>query len=111
MCDDMNRGAVEASAAGQEALAEVGLPLDELARRGARDIFQRAIGAEVETLLAEFSEVSLIDGRRAVVRNGHLGARDPDHHRAGRGAGAEGARLHRLGGEVQIRAGGTVSAS
>lgn len=76
MRDDTNRGAVEASAAGQEALAEVGLPLEELVRRGARDILQRAIEAEVETLLDEFSEVSLIDGRRAVVRNGHLPARE-----------------------------------
>ena len=76
MRDDTNRGAGNARPAGREALAEVGLPLEELVRRGARDILQRAIEAEVETLLAEFSEVSLIDGRRAVVRNGHLPARE-----------------------------------
>ncbi len=56
-------------------LEEPGLPLEELIRRGARDILQRAIEAEVEQLLEEFAEVSLMDGRRAVVRNGHLPAR------------------------------------
>jgi len=76
MRDDTSRGAVEASATGQEALAEVGLPLEELVRRGARDILQRAIEAEVEVLLDELAGVTLNDGRRAVVRNGHLPARE-----------------------------------
>ncbi len=58
-----------------EQLAELGLPLEELVRRGARDILQRAIEAEVQELLDEFASVSLIDGRRAVVRNGYLPAR------------------------------------
>jgi transposase-like protein len=57
-------------------LAELGLPLEELVRRGARDILQRAIEAEVEVLLDEFASVSLIDGRRAVVRNGYLPSRE-----------------------------------
>ncbi|WP_296807075.1 transposase, partial [Thiocapsa sp.] len=57
-------------------LAELGLPLEELVRRGARDILQRAIEAEVEQLLEEFAGVSLMDGRRAVVRNGYLPARE-----------------------------------
>jgi putative transposase len=57
-------------------LAELGLPLEELVRRGARDILQRAIEAELEQLLDEFASVSLIDGRRAVVRNGYLPARE-----------------------------------
>ncbi len=56
-------------------LAELGLPLEELVRRGARDILQRAIEAEVQVQLDEFASVSLIDGRRAVVRNGYLPAR------------------------------------
>jgi hypothetical protein len=50
--------------------------LEELVRRGARDILQRAIEAEVEQLLEEFAGVSLMDGRRAVVRDGHLPARE-----------------------------------
>ena len=76
MRDDTSRDRGEARPAGLADLAELGVPLEELVRRGARDILQRAIEAEVETLLAEFSEVSLIDGRRAVVRNGHLPARE-----------------------------------
>jgi putative transposase len=50
--------------------------LEELVRRGARDILQRAIEAEVEVLLKELAGASLIDGRRAVVCNGHLPARE-----------------------------------
>ena len=60
----------------QGQLAELGLPLEELVRRGARDILQRAIEAEVQVQLDEFAGVSLIDGRRAVVRNGYLPARE-----------------------------------
>jgi hypothetical protein len=52
----------------REPPGELGLPLEELVRRGARDILQRAIEAEVEQLLEEFAGVSLMDGRRAVVR-------------------------------------------
>ena len=59
-----------------ERLAELGLPLEELVRRGARDLLQRAIEAEVQVMLEEFAAVSLIDGRRAVVRNGYLPARE-----------------------------------
>jgi transposase-like protein len=50
--------------------------LEELVRRGAHDILQRAIEAEVEQLLEECAAVSLTDGRRAVVRNGYLPARE-----------------------------------
>jgi hypothetical protein len=50
--------------------------LEELVRRGARAILQRAIRAELELLLDDLAEVSLIDGRRAVMRNGHLPARE-----------------------------------
>jgi hypothetical protein len=55
--------------------AELGLPLVELVRRGAREILQRVIAAEVQVQLDEFAAVSLIDGRRAVVRNGYLPTR------------------------------------
>ncbi len=78
MSDDTRRGI--GGARGEQAregqLAELGLPLEELVRRGARDILQRAIEAELEQLLEEFAAVSLIDGRRAVVRNGYLPARE-----------------------------------
>jgi putative transposase len=75
MRDDTKRGVGDARAAGREALAEFGLPLEDLVRRGARDLLQRAIEAEVEVLLEELAGVTLIDGRRAVVRNGYLPAR------------------------------------
>jgi transposase-like protein len=52
------------------------VPLEELVRRGARDILQRAIEAEVEQLLEDMRSVTLMDGRRAVVRNGYLPARE-----------------------------------
>ena len=78
MSDDTRRGI--RGARGEQAregqLAELGLPLEELVRRGARDILQRAIEAQLEQLLEEFAAVSLIDGRRAVVRNGYLPARE-----------------------------------
>ncbi|UHD18820.1 hypothetical protein LT988_12620 [Thiocapsa bogorovii] len=56
--------------------AEPRLPLEELVRRGAREILRRALGAEVEQLLEEFAGVFLMDGRRAVVRNRYLPARE-----------------------------------
>jgi putative transposase len=76
MSDDTNTGARSARGDRGEVLAELGLPLEELVRRGAREILQRALEAEVEQLLEEFAGVSLMDGRRAVVRNGHLPARE-----------------------------------
>lgn len=76
MSDDTSKGRRSATVDRGEQLAELGLPLEELVRRGARDILQRAIEAEVEQLLEEFGAVSLMDGRRAVVRNGYLPARE-----------------------------------
>lgn len=76
MRDDTSKGMVGARPTMGGELGEVGLPLEELVRRGARDILQRAIEAELEVLLDEFASVSLIDGRRAVVRNGYLPARE-----------------------------------
>ena len=76
MSDDTSTGARSARGDRGEVLAELGLPLEELVRRGAREILQRALEAEVEQLLEEFAGVSLMDGRRAVVRNGYLPARE-----------------------------------
>jgi transposase-like protein len=59
-----------------EPLGELGLPLEELVRRGARDVLQRAIEAEVEQLLEDMGSVKLLDGRQAVVRNGYLPGRE-----------------------------------
>lgn len=65
MSDDTSTGARSARGERGEPLAELGLPLEELVRRGAREILQRALEAEVEQLLEDFAAVSLMDGRRA----------------------------------------------
>jgi transposase-like protein len=56
--------------------SEVGLSLEELIRRGARELIQKAIEVEVEQLLAEYENVRTLRGQRAVVRNGYLPARN-----------------------------------
>ena len=56
--------------------SEVGLSLEELIRRGARDLIQKAIEVEVQQLLAEYENVKMLGGRQAVVRNGYLPARE-----------------------------------
>jgi len=60
----------------KEGLAEVGLPLEELIRQGARKIIQQAIEAEVESLTSTYAHVSTMDGQGVVVRNGYLPERD-----------------------------------
>lgn len=55
---------------------ELGLTLEELIRRGARDLIQKAIEVEVQQLLAEYENVRVVGGSRAVVRNGHLPAHE-----------------------------------
>lgn len=47
-------------------------PLTDLLRTGARELITQAVEAELETLLAQHKDIVLTDGRRAVVRNGHL---------------------------------------
>lgn len=76
MGEDTSKKKSRASADQTRGLEEVGLPVEELVRRGARDILQRAIELEVQALLAKYEHVQLIDGRRAVVRNGHLPERE-----------------------------------
>ena len=50
--------------------------LTELLRRGARELLQQAIEAELSTFMEGFESRHLDDGRAAVVRNGHLPERD-----------------------------------
>ena len=57
-------------------LQEIGLSLDELVRRGARQIVQQAIEAELALLLAQYENVKTLHGQKAVVRNGYLPERD-----------------------------------
>jgi transposase-like protein len=56
--------------------SEIGLSLEDILRQGARQIIQQAIEAELTQLLSEFANVTTLDGRRAVVRNGYLPARE-----------------------------------
>ena len=46
-------------------------PLSELLRRGARQLLQQAVEAELESFLERYRDVQLTDGRQAVVRNGY----------------------------------------
>jgi putative transposase len=55
---------------------EMGLTLEQLIRRGARDLIQRAIEIEVSELLTEYGNVRTLEGHAAVVRNGYLPARE-----------------------------------
>ncbi len=51
-------------------------PLTDLLRRNARRLVEVAVAAEFEVYLSAFSEERLPDGRRRVVRNGYLPARE-----------------------------------
>ena len=65
---DTNKGIAEQS--------ELGLSLEDLIQRGARELIQKAIEVEVQELLAEYGNVKMLGGQRAVVRNGYLPARE-----------------------------------
>jgi len=54
----------------------MGLSLDDLVRRGARQVIRQAIEAELAELLAQYSNVRTLTGRQAVVRNGYLPERE-----------------------------------
>jgi|GEM_PF-1724605 len=51
-------------------------PLTELLRQGAKQLIQRAIKADLGEYLAQYTELTDDQGRRAVVRNGYLPERD-----------------------------------
>jgi transposase-like protein len=52
--------------------SEIGIGLDDIIRRGARDVIQQAIEAELAQLLQQYENVKTLTGQRAVVRNGYL---------------------------------------
>lgn len=54
--------------AGREEIAD---PLTDLLRRGARELIQKAVEAELSEFMGRFQERRLDDGRAAVVRNGY----------------------------------------
>jgi putative transposase len=45
-------------------------------RRGARDLIEQAVEAELKQLLEQYSNVTDLAGRQAVVRNGFLPERE-----------------------------------
>ncbi len=57
-------------------LAEIGLGLEDLIRRGAREVIQQAVEAELAQLLGQYENVKTLAGQRAVVRNGYLPERE-----------------------------------
>ena len=69
MKDDMQKRGVSPA-------YELGLTLDELVKRGARQVIQQAIEAELAELLASHANVTTLQGKRAVVRNGYLPERE-----------------------------------
>jgi putative transposase len=57
-------------------LPEIGVSLDDLVRRGARQVIQQAIEAELAQLLEHYANVKTLAGKQAVVRNGYLPERE-----------------------------------
>jgi transposase-like protein len=55
---------------------EMGLSLEDLLRQGARRLLQQAIEAELAELLVSCGNVRMLDGKKAVVRNGYLPERE-----------------------------------
>ncbi len=60
----------------EQAHVEDRSPLDTLVREGARRMLQQAIDAEVEQFLIRHADRRDEQGRRLIVRNGHLPARE-----------------------------------
>ncbi len=54
----------------------IGDSLTELLRGGARGLIEKAVEAELQRLLDEYGNVSDLEGRKAVVRNGYLPERE-----------------------------------
>ena len=50
--------------------------LTDLLRNGAKKLIQKAVEAELESFLADFSAERLANGHQAIVRNGHLPERE-----------------------------------
>lgn len=48
------------------------MTLEDLLRQGARELIEKAVGAELAELLKSYENVKTLEGQRAVVRNGYL---------------------------------------
>jgi transposase-like protein len=53
----------------------IGDALTDLLREGARELIYRAVQSELELFLEKYSSLELLDGRKAVTRNGFLPSR------------------------------------
>ena len=51
-------------------------PLTDLIRSGARQLIEQALEAELDALLAQFSNDTTPDGHARIVRHGHLPERE-----------------------------------
>jgi transposase-like protein len=51
-------------------------PLTEVLRQGAKELIRKAVETELSEMLSAYSDVRLLDGRPAIVRNGYLPARE-----------------------------------
>lgn len=66
----------ERSGFSEDSTPSAASPLDQLVREGARKMLQAALEAEVENFLVEHQDRRDEQGRRLVVRNGHLPQRE-----------------------------------
>ena len=48
------------------------IPLTKLLREVARDLIKQTVEAELGTMLAQYDDLKLIDGRQSIVFNGYL---------------------------------------
>ena len=69
-------------------------PLTEVLRKGARALLAQAVEAEVATLLSRYADETTNDGRKRLVRHGHLPEREIMTHRPGGGSLPAGTRSH-----------------
>ena len=73
--DSMGLGQIEQTS-GWESSVPTASPLDAIARAGAREMLQKALESEVQEFLDRHSDRVDAQGRRLVVRNGHLPPRE-----------------------------------
>jgi putative transposase len=56
--------------------ARFGMTLEDLLREGARELIEKAVGAELAELLGSYENVRTLHGQQALVRNGYLPERE-----------------------------------
>jgi transposase-like protein len=73
------RKSIKATDVRPEAIAlgpELVISLEDMMRQGARTLLQQALEAEVKALTTSYANVTTIDGKQVVVRNGYQPERD-----------------------------------